>query len=645
MTLSSENLGSFERSLRGLPDELSADVASAGPIIRAALDTIAGSNLPEEERSRRARRLADVLGSQSTFSDALLGAVRSAAPEVRAGVLAALSPESRARVYRDTDSSPVDQQSPSASILAAVGDAEEEVGDEVEAAGEWRTVLLLGEPQEVVINERFLEEHDYRGIRVGTERELIAVEHESYCAVVVHPGFWAGLDEGRSVVDVLGEQFDRSSITVYKLDTAGFTAEAEAVVDLVDGLSADARQRVTLAEGSLLNETDLAKIDRYARLLESAITARVTLESLSDTESRLLTAAASLFAAKLRSQPVPTRAHDLTVAALTDGRSGARVFRVLLQGVELGFVAKFDDVARLSRERSTASRVMPSTQPLEIEIYALGGEAVLLQRLLSDSDRPLCAAPSFKERVEARGAWERGRRSDTEPIEGDLLHGVKRLLRTLQQISSRAAGDEESRCWTQVEPLDELGSQGVVFQIESSDGSFDPRDLLPVVYDLIAPRLAESLVHGDLHPGNVLMADDRTPLLIDFANAGAGHPLFDLIRFGSAVGFFAIRPVVPEPRMRDLFTRIHVDGASSAEVAAGFPDIVAGGSAAVAIECLCAARAAAFEVLPGGEALKQYLAMTYLIAAQSLTMYEFQGATVRATLGALHPAVRAISSV
>ena len=112
MSLSSENLGSFESALRHLPQELAADGARAEPIIKAALDTIAHSNLPDEERSRRARRLADVLGTDSTSSDALLGAVRSAAPEVRAGVLAALSPDRRARVYRHADSNVADQEGP-----------------------------------------------------------------------------------------------------------------------------------------------------------------------------------------------------------------------------------------------------------------------------------------------------------------------------------------------------------------------------------------------------------------------------------------------------------------------------------------------------------------------------------------------------
>jgi len=89
--------------------------------------------------------------------------------------------------------------------------------------------------------------------------------------------------------------------------------------------------------------------------------------------------------------------------------------------------------------------------------------------------------------------------------------------------------------------------------------------------------------------------------------------------------------------MRELFVRLHVEGDSATQLETDFPDIVASGSAKVAIETLCATRTAAFELLPAEDAKEQYLAMTYLIAAQSLTMYEFQAATARATLAAIHP--------
>ena len=39
-----------------------------------------------------------------------------------------------------------------------------------------------------------------------------------------------------------------------------------------------------------------------------------------------------------------------------------------------------------------------------------------------------------------------------------------------------------------------------------------------------------ALVHGDAHLRNILLRNTREPVLVDFANAGPGHPLFDFVR-------------------------------------------------------------------------------------------------------------------
>jgi hypothetical protein len=59
------------------------------------------------------------------------------------------------------------------------------------------------------------------------------------------------------------------------------------------------------------------------------------------------------------------------------------------------------------------------------------------------------------------------------------------------------------------------------------------------------------------------------------------------------------------------------------------------------VHALSACRVAAFESLLGDEEARraQYLAMTYLIAAQSLTIEVLQGAVVRAAIAAIAPAI------
>jgi thiamine kinase-like enzyme len=75
-----------------------------------------------------------------------------------------------------------------------------------------------------------------------------------------------------------------------------------------------------------------------------------------------------------------------------------------------------------------------------------------------------------------------------------------------------------------IEPLENLEALGVRWRLDADDGQFDPRGVLPWVLAILDELNGSCLVHGDLHAGNELLLDDRTPHLIDFAYAGDGHP-------------------------------------------------------------------------------------------------------------------------
>src|SRR4051794_2903777 len=101
MPLTSEGASAFERALREMGDRLATQDADAGAseALKDVLDQLGNSDLPEDERSRRARRLTEILTGDARLSELLLEAARDAAPELKAGVLAGLSPELRARMY------------------------------------------------------------------------------------------------------------------------------------------------------------------------------------------------------------------------------------------------------------------------------------------------------------------------------------------------------------------------------------------------------------------------------------------------------------------------------------------------------------------------------------------------------------------
>ena len=60
--------------------------------------------------------------------------------------------------------------------------------------------------------------------------------------------------------------------------------------------------------------------------------------------------------------------------------------------------------------------------------------------------------------------------------------------------------------------------------------------------DVVACGLRDSLVHGDLHPGN-FRGDGRTLTLLDWGDSGVGHPLLDLPAFLDPIPNDAIETV------------------------------------------------------------------------------------------------------
>jgi Ser/Thr protein kinase RdoA (MazF antagonist) len=189
------------------------------------------------------------------------------------------------------------------------------------------------------------------------------------------------------------------------------------------------------------------------------------------------------------------------------------------------------------------------------------------------------------------------------------------------------------------ETLGRLGSLDIHWQVGETEGKFDPADLLDRAKQILAGHPGRRVVHGDLHAGNALMPDPQIPDLIDFAMAGSGHPCFDLVRISSAIAYGFMRQVEGEAEFCSFFSRLHVGGASEAELASEFPRLLESIGSRLALHALVACRDRALEITEGqpDQARQQYLAMVYLVAAQSLTIESFQEGVVRAALGAVGP--------
>lgn len=648
MSLQEPDLAAFEKAVRAYVTQIAAAPEDAASLLAEMFHHLTSADLPVDELARRARRIAESLPAGRSVQLAAATAAQDAGPAIRAAVVAVLPPDLQRTAYAVPEPEPDiqagDDDQP-AEIEEAVPDtASAEAADEpaiihAEPAEDWRTVLLLGTRDEVEGNARFLAARDFEAIRVSTVEQLATVSRERCCGLVVHAGWWQQLSNAEAVIGFVKQQLTQSNLLYYRLDSDAIGDAAGGLATLLDSFDSSVRARVQTGAGSDLTDFDMAQLTKVAGLLESADTASIQVEGVSDEERRLLTAAVALFDREVRGLPAISP-EDIAVRPIVEGRSAARVLRVKVAGRQSVFVAKLDEMCPLQWEVERARRVAPPSQPVQMRLYSLAGRAVLIQQLVANLDNPIEDAPSLRERLAARSAWERGRRSDTEPRLDDLLVGVERLVKMVAEVNAGSEAGLDTHSWMTVEPLQYLADLGVRWSIETDGKPFDPSDVLPWVETKLDELKTACLVHGDLHTGNVLMLDDRTPRLIDFALAGAGHPCFDLVRVSSAIIYSSLRPVVSEQEMRRFFARAHVDRVDAEPLCIEFPAITAGASAELSAKALCMARGAAFQLLEHyGQGEEHYLATVFLVAAQSLTMDEFQGAIVRPALGALQPRI------
>ena len=190
------------------------------------------------------------------------------------------------------------------------------------------------------------------------------------------------------------------------------------------------------------------------------------------------------------------------------------------------------------------------------------------------------------------------------------------------------------------QPLHAFAERGIRWRIGTAPDLFDPAVYIDRVIAILDDCEVEAVLHGDLHADNVLLPGDRNPCLIDFAGAGAGHPSFDLVRLSSALAYEFLRPLGGEDELISFFSRVHIDGADENALRSEYELLLVGTGSAVTLRALTACRRAALEAFDDPQVgLTQYLAMVYLIAAQSLTIEGFQVGVVRSALAALGPRV------
>jgi Phosphotransferase enzyme family len=644
VSLVSADVSAFEAAARERTEELSRGEPDAAAIA-VIFAELSGSTLANNEKSRRAVRIAELLPRTAPFRGALASAVAGAGAEIRAAVVGVLPAEMQRAAYTG-EIAPHGAEPPpgGAGDEARAEVASPSVGEEGTGEGEdWRSVLLLGSAQDVAANAQFLRGRGLKPVRVAKPEDIEALGEERVCGLVIHRSWWATFDNPDALLSFVKGLIYGSNLLYVKLDCRGLGEGEEALAAVLDGCDAEVRTRISAGTDSTLTHLDAGALEEVAALLGRAGSAQVGVEGLREADRRLLASAVESFATH-KHLSGPHGPEQLTVQPILGGRSGAMVLRLKSAAYRAVFVAKLDTLERLQDELGRTRRSTPPGGPLSADmcLYSLDGKGVLIQQLLADLDRPEEGAVTLKERLAECMAWERGRRDGPEPQLADLEVGVDRTVATIAQVNRAAAGDPDSLCWMRAETLEYLEEIGVHWEISSAEGNFDPAELVGRAEDILSAHSHTHVVHGDMNTSNLVMPDDRTPNLIDFALAGAGHPCFDFVRFSSGVAYEFLRPVRGEEDLRRFFARLHLEGASKEELRTEFPGLLAGVGPSVALHALTECRRLALAALPDdGEDLDQYLAMVFLIAAQSLTIEGFQVAAVRSTLGAIAPRLKA----
>jgi hypothetical protein len=391
---------------------------------------------------------------------------------------------------------------------------------------------------------------------------------------------------------------------------------------------------------SALRDAELAEIDEVRALLRTHHDTVFTPGELTIAECHLLAAAARVHARELTVDGQAT-VESLEIRFLHGGQAARAVAMVRINGQGRPIVVKVASKAAVRDEIRRFQRfILPWDDQLRPQAFYHADAAVIVFGLVRDPLEPTRPATELEETLSALWNDELFGSVPAEEIRrrgDDLVQSLNAAAHKLGELNRHAPGSSgyTAELDPDVRPLDRLAAQGV-------DWGFgdDGRRARSFAVTRVAAMAGRAVVHGDMHLRNVLVRGPADVHLIDYAGSGPGHPAVDLVRLEMSLFLDVARQVESAERCVELQRCLSIGRQDRLSLAAAFPEFHRCQVNAVSLAGCIAARDEVLAVLThyGGDQ-RDYLAMKYLVAWQSLIMMKRHAGLTRTVIEALTPTV------
>lgn len=403
------------------------------------------------------------------------------------------------------------------------------------------SVLLLGNATEHHANIALLENKKIGFSRIDDPAGLEKVSGDPFCGIVVGASWWRNWpaeEHERELTRVLAT----STVPWMRLDVSSLDSSvATRLTEVVRRVFGADRSHAMLCHGRGCDITspDIGSIQRIEEVLSAAESVGFHPGDLSAEEALLLRAAMIEHVRQTRGVlPVLER----MAMRFIPGGLAARVAIASPDDRGMPLVVKFGDLAQMREEvqryavvaRWEGGGVTP-------RLHFHGSAALLLVPLVDDGEGG--AARTLGDEVQ-EVVYDDLRPVRNEPLLTKTKSCISRAFARIAKLNATPFVGGHPR------NLAEINAKSLSRHAIAA-GKADVRTALTKAGARVGKFDGRATVHGDLHLGNVLVRGD-TAAFIDFGQAGAGHPVQDIVKLDTQIWFRAFRLTEEVARLAEL---------------------------------------------------------------------------------------------